>query len=147
MTEQFLKRFLNMACVTTGAERALSVNEQLEVVDRFNVDESLLSDTVFWPLTSKLLQQAHETGEPILTNNMIQDPSQAPTTNTNFSSLRVIVVLPIAGHGIIYLDQKIKTGVFTREVLRKLTATLNQVTEAQRIDISEEALRALYEQA
>ncbi|HRL13696.1 MAG TPA: hypothetical protein PKX07_17580 [Aggregatilineales bacterium] len=147
MTDQFLKRFLNMAIAKTGAERALSVNQQLEVVDRYHVDESLLSDTVFWPLTSKLLQQAHDTGEAILTNNMIQDPSQAPTTNTNFSALRVIVVLPIPDHGIIYLDQKIKTGVFTREVLRKLTATLAQVSESEQNDISEEALRDLYEHA
>jgi hypothetical protein len=56
-------------------------------------------------------------------------------------------VLPIPNHGIIYLDQKIKTGVFTREVLRKLTATLAQVSESEQNDISEEALRDLYEHA
>lgn len=142
MNDQFLKRFLNFAFEVTRAERGFSVNNQLQLVDKINAEESFVTQDGF---VGKLLKQALDTSQPILTNNMITDPSQAPTTNTNFSNLRVVVVLPIPNHGIIYLDQKIKTGIFTREVLRKLQGTLEKITVDQQANISEAEMREIYE--
>jgi uncharacterized ferredoxin-like protein len=145
MSDSFLTRFFHVAQKVTVADRGLAVNSALEVLEKFNVDEKVLADQGFADFSQTWLRRALDDGETIITNNIITDASQAPTTNTNFANLRVVVCIPLSEHGAIYLDQHIRNGIIPREVIDRLSAVAVKLLENPQPAVSEAEIMAVYE--
>src|SRR5690349_14057009 len=113
MSENFLSNFMHAALAITGAERALVVDSDLTIIDMVNLAQSdVLADNF---IGIDIIRRALESGEAIVTNNAVSDVAHAPNTNTNFSNLRLIVVIPAGGHGAVYLDQLMRKGVIPKD--------------------------------
>lgn len=116
MTTNFLSSFMRVAVQTTGADRAMACDTTLSVIDSLNLDQQ---DVLSQEITD-VVERALQSGEVVISNNVVKDSDQAPVTNVSFESLRGIVVLPIPGHGAIYLDRPVKKGIIPRETVEKL---------------------------
>jgi hypothetical protein len=93
MSATFLSNFMWLAQDVTGAERAMVTDGDLAILATVNLEQADLMSTQFNGI--EIIRQALDDGEPIITNNAVIDPRRAPVTNTNFSNLRVVVVIPI----------------------------------------------------
>jgi len=129
MNEQFLQNLLQMAKQVTEAERGMAVNQNLDVLNAINLEQSMMQSNEFSEFANICLRQAIDTGEAVITNNIITDPSQAPTTNTNFADLRVIIALPVIESGAVYLDKPIRDGVIPKKTTEKLMKLISHVLE------------------
>jgi|FLYN01.1.fsa_nt_gi hypothetical protein len=144
MSEAFVSNFMRAAVYITGMERALAVNADLEIVDSVNLQQADIESERFTGVEA--IQKAVESGRYIISNNLKIDPAQAPTTNVNFSDLRVVIALPLMGHGAVYLDQPLRNGMVPRETVEKLMALAQHVIQQQGEEASASDLVALYEQ-
>jgi hypothetical protein len=120
MSNEFLAAFMHAAREITSAERGLAVDRDFKLQDRLNLPDETLQAPRFANLANITLRQAMDQNEPIVTNNIITSPSEAPVTNTNFSDLRVVIVIPVEGIGAVYLDQHIRQGVIPRDIVEAL---------------------------
>jgi hypothetical protein len=143
--ERFLEIFLRTAKRITKAERGFAVDGDLNAFSYANIDAETVADPAFSGLAFQTLQQALETGEAIVTNNMVADPAQAPQTNTNFANLMVVVALPVGKYGAVYLDQHIRNGIIAKHTTDRLVRLANQTLDKGQVDISEDELIALFE--
>ncbi len=144
MSESFVSNFMRAAVYLTGMERALAVNADIEIVDSVNLQQADIESERFTGVEA--IQRAHDSGQYVITNNLKIDPDTAPTTNTNFSDLRVVVALPLADYGAVYLDQPLRNGMVPKEIVEKLMALAEQVIQQQRTDLSPSDLVAMFEQ-
>ncbi|MEQ8672819.1 MAG: hypothetical protein RLP44_26390 [Aggregatilineales bacterium] len=144
MDNNFLENLLTAVIEITDAERGLAVSEDLTVQRINNIDETVLDSSEFMDFANSCMQQALDTQNAVVTNNIITDISDAPTTNTNFSNLRVIVALPIKGHGAIYVDQHIRNGVISKEVTDKVMQLVNRLLDDQQLHFTAEQIVRLY---
>lgn len=142
-----LEHLLKVTIRITGAERGLAVNPLFEVQHTVNFDGDVKADADFWGFALQTFGKASETRQPVLTNNVITDPLQAPTTNTNFANLRLVVVFPIKQLGYVYIDQPVKRGAFTREQVNRLRQVIEQIDTADEASLTEDAIQSLYENA
>lgn len=142
-----LEHLLNATIRITGAERGLAVNPMFEVQHTVNFDGDVTADTALWGLALQTFRKASETHQPVLTNNIITDPTQAPTTNTNFANLRVVVVFPVKQLGYLYIDQPVKRGAFTRQQVDRLRQVIEHIDASNDTSLSEDAIQSLYENA
>jgi hypothetical protein len=142
MSAAFLVNLMRIALHTTGAERALAVDSQMGVVDTINLDQTDINSEKFTGFES--IREALAKGAPIITNNAVMDASRAPVTNTSFSNLRVVVVIPVEGLGAIYLDQPIRRGMIAKEIVNRLMVLGQQAVHDGQIAASESDLQALY---
>lgn len=129
---QRLEDFLTFVLNVTKAERGLLVDDGLRVHASRHLDAAVLASESFMELASQVLAQAIETGQPVIANNVVTNPDEAPTTNTAFADLRVIVGLPIARVGALYLDRVVKHGVFDRQQLERLMRFSAEALTAER---------------
>ncbi len=143
MSDSFVSNFMRAAVFITGMERALAVNMDMEILDSVNLQEADIEAERFTGVET--IQRAFASGKYEITNNLKIDPSQAPTTNTNFADLRVVIVLPLMGHGAVYLDRPLRNGMLPREVVEKLMALANQVIQNQQTEVNASDLSAMYE--
>lgn len=144
MSTTFLSNFMRLALQYTGAERGMACDAELAIVDTLNLEQvDLLSDNF---MGIETLRRAYEKGEPIITNNAVMDPAMAPNTNTNFTNLRVIVVIPALPYGGIYVDQPIRRGIISKEIVNRLMMLASYAIENEYTEISEAQLGQLYEQ-
>src|SRR6185369_14262543 len=111
MSDHLLSKLMRVAKQITRAERAMAVDSELNVLDTLNLEQAVLNAPHFHEVAMVSLRRAIDRNESIITNNIITDPAQAPVTNTNFTDLRVVVVLPVMDHGAVYLDQHIRYGI------------------------------------
>lgn len=146
MSDNFLSKLMRVAKQITRAERAMAVDLELNILDTLNLDPTVISSNHFREVAMKSLRSAIERNESIITNNIITDPAQAPVTNTNFTDLRVVVVIPVQAHGAVYLDQHIRYGIIPRQTIEKLARLVAQVLEDEPAEHDEEDLTALYQQ-
>ncbi len=117
MSAGFLSDFMKFAVAKTGADRALAFNLNMTVMEKTNYESSDVSQCI------EYVKRALDSGELLVTNNAVNDPSKAPTTNTNFSNLRVVVIIPLKGIGAIYLDHPIRRGIIPKGVIMRLSQT------------------------
>ncbi|MBL8165013.1 MAG: hypothetical protein JNJ61_23725 [Anaerolineae bacterium] len=143
MSADFLSNFMRAALSISGAERGVACDVEPSIVDLYNIEQSDVLSDKFPGL--EIVRQALATGEPILTNNAVNDLSQAPVTNTNYSNLRVIVVIPLAPIGAIYLDQLIRKGIFPKEMVARLGELGAYAISNGLLNASDSELVALYE--
>jgi hypothetical protein len=146
MSDHLLSKLMRVAKQITRAERAMAVDIDLNVLDTLNIDPTVLNAAHFHEVAMASLRRAIDRNESIITNNIITDPAQAPVTNTNFTDLRVVVVLPVMEHGAVYLDQHIRYGIIPRPTIDKLMRLVKQVLESPMDEHNEEDLTALYQQ-
>lgn len=145
MSTAFLSEFMKLAQAMTRAERSVAVDVEFHTQDTINIEESVLASTDFTDMVASATASALEKGEAVITNNMITDPNKAPETNIHLSNLRLVVALPLAGYGAVYLDQSVRQGVFERDAIDKLMQVANQVISSGNIDLSQEELTEIYE--
>ena len=146
MNEQFLQNLLQVAKQVTQAERGIAVNLNLDVLKAINLEKSIMQSSEFSEFANSCLRQAIDTSEAVITNNIITDPSQAPTTNTNFADLRVIVALPVTESGAVYLDKPIRDGVIPKKTTEKLMKLISYVLENGRENSDNAELAEIFEQ-
>jgi hypothetical protein len=144
MSESFVSNFMRAAIYITGVERALAVNTDIKVVDSVNLQQADIESERFTGIEA--IQKALGSGQYVITNNLKIDPALAPTTNTNFSDLRVVIAIPLAGFGAVYLDQPLRNGMIAKEIVEKLMALADHVIQQQNTDLSTSDLVARYEQ-
>jgi hypothetical protein len=145
MNDTFLSKFLRVAKKITQAERGMAVDADLKILDRVDLDDDAVKEHSFSQFANLSLRRALDNNETIITNNIITDVSQAPTTNTNFTNLRVVVVIPVTGHGAVYLDQHIRRGIIPRDMIERLIQMLNTVQENSTEHLSETEMIEMYE--
>lgn len=146
MSNTFLVNLMNAAKKITHAERCLAVDTNLQVINAVNLEQSDISSQDFGSFAMDCLRDALSTGKPIITNNIITDPSEAPTTNTNFANLRVVVAVPIVGHGAIYLDQHIRNGIIPKQMIDRLMRLVDHLLATQQEHRSDAEMVVLYQQ-
>ncbi len=127
MTSALLENLMIVARDLTQAERGVIVDKDLNILKLENVDTGFLESNEYIKFAKVNLQQAIANNEAIIGNNVIQDMSAAPTTNTNFANLRMALVLPVAGHGAIYLDRPIRSGVISKNTVDRLMVLISAV--------------------
>lgn len=147
MNEAFLNHFLDAVLQITKVERGLIVDLDLDIVASANIDQQLLESPHFKSFVNNCVREAVEKQDLFITNNVITDPAEAPTTNTNFADLRVVVAIPLKDYGGLYFDQHIRHGVIPRSVIDGVLCLAKQVFPNGDWSLDQNALLALYEQS
>lgn len=146
MSETFLENLMFAAKKITHAERCLVVNNDMEVLNAVNLEQQVIESEAFGTFALECVREAINTGKPVITNNIITDPSEAPTTNTNFANLRVVVAVPVAGHGAIYLDQHIRNGIIPKQMIDRLMGLVEQLLNTKQETHTEAEIIEMYQQ-
>lgn len=145
MSSSLLSNFLRVALEKTGAERGLAADSDMAIIDTVNLDQADIMSQAFMGIET--IRQALDSGEAIITNNAVTSLSDAPVTNTSFSNLRVVVVIPVGEYGAVYLDQPIRNGIIPKETVDRLMALGEKVTRDQQTELSATQLYEMYETA
>jgi signal transduction histidine kinase len=106
-----------------------------------NIDRQALVDTLSDTDTTNkaeisrtIVEQVLETRLAVLSHNAMEDPRFAGRQSVQLSNLRSVLCVPLIAQtrllGVIYLDSRIKTGVFTERHLSMLSAFANQAAVA-----------------
>lgn len=121
----------------TGAERGCLMLETdtgelaIEAARNFDQDNVEASDL---EVSHTVVQQAIDTGEPVLTTNAQMDPRFSGEASIIGYHLRSISCVPLKAHGTVigalYLDNHIREGVFSADDLPTLTTFANQAAIA-----------------
>lgn len=144
MNALFLSTFLRVALQQTGAERGMACDADLKIIELVNMDQQdVLSDRFTGFETMK---KAFRNGQAVITNNAVMDPALAPVTNTNFSNLKVVVVIPVQQSGAVYLDQPIRQGIFSKDIVDRLVMLADYAYSSDQLESSEDELNQLYAQ-
>jgi adenylate cyclase len=110
-------------------------NEQGELVTRMarNWEQESVSPSDF-ALSTTIISQVGSERKPILTTNASQDPRFGKQDSIMAHNLRSIMCVPMvvkaALIGVIYVDNRIRSGIFTRTKLDLLTGFANQAAVA-----------------
>jgi adenylate cyclase len=121
----------------TGAERGFLMlkDERGELQFRIarNVDRESL-DTSAFHVSRTVLSQVAASGEPVVTTNAQADPRFSAQESVVGYNLRSIVCVPLKLRntitGVIYVDNRIRTGLFTERERDLLAAFANQAAIA-----------------
>ncbi|MCL4256295.1 MAG: hypothetical protein KJ043_21235 [Anaerolineae bacterium] len=127
MDTQLLENLMVVARDITQAERGVVVDAELNILKLDNADTAFLESNDYTKFAVSNLRQAISTNEAIIGNNVVQDLAAAPITNTNFANLRMALILPVIGHGAIYLDRPIRNGVIQKVTVDRLMALIKAV--------------------
>jgi len=121
----------------TGAERACLVllddegNLETRAAQHFDQDSVDASDL---ELSHTVVEEAMESGQPVLTTNAQRDPRFSGRESVVGYQLRSIVCVPLHVRerviGALYLDNRMRSGVFSEADMPILTAFANQAAVA-----------------
>lgn len=142
MNTTFLASFMQIAIEQTKADRAMVCDTQLAIVGSVNLTQAdILSEHL-----TDVIQRAFTSGQPVITNNAVRDPSNAPHTKTNFDNLRGVVVIPVVGVGALYLDRPLKQGIIAKDTINRLMKLAEQAVKSGQTESTVSQLGALYQQ-
>ena len=121
----------------TGAERGFlmlsSRNSELEFRVARNMARETLEEEEF-KISSTIAHRVAEQGEPVLTTNAQEDPRFTGQHSVAIYNLRSILCVPLKVKGLvtglIYADNRVRSGAFTQRDLNILTAFANQAAVA-----------------
>jgi PAS domain S-box-containing protein len=121
----------------TGAERGFLMlrDEQGEMVSRIarNWEQESINAKEF-AISRTIIQKVIEAGEPILTTNAQEDPRFGAQESVVAFNLRSILCVPLKVKddliGVIYADNRIRSGIFSENERDLLTAFANQAAVA-----------------
>lgn len=142
--QQFLDNLLKAAKKITHSDRSLAVDTDYKVVITLDIDDDILQSDKFMDFALQCLQEAVDSEDIVITNNVITNPEDAPTTNTNFANLRLVMTLPVAGYGAIYLDRHIRNGVVAKEMIERLMRLITYLIEEQKYESEDAEIIELY---
>lgn len=121
----------------TDAERGFLMlldddgNLDVQVARDFD-QETLSSNDIAFSRT--ITRQVFETGEPVVTTNAQEDPRYAGQASIIAHAMRSIMATPLRARGqtigVVYVDNRIRTGLFGDEDLRALDAFASQAAVA-----------------
>lgn len=135
MSHTFVKNFRQLAHAATDADASIAYDAALSLIEQHGE-----VDTINLERAAAIAQEARASGEEVLTNNMITNPDEAPSTNVHLRGLRMVMALPLANLGVIYLEKSVRLGVFEKPIIERLKHLAAQVISADETDLSAEAL-------
>ena len=136
--EEVLNQVMDRIIQLTGAERSLLMlkNEDTDEMDlrvARNVDQAVLAQADF-AVSRTIVQQVAQEGKPVATTNAQADPRFAAQESVVAYSLRSILCVPLMVRdrvtGVIYADNRIRTGLFGDKERDLLAAFANQAALA-----------------
>ncbi len=135
--DEVLRIVMDTIIHLTGAERAFLMlkDEQgrLRVEIARNWDQESLNENDL-SISHTVINRVVESGEAVLTTNAQQDPRFKGQESVIFHSLRAILCVPLKVKGqvtgVIYTDNRLRSGVFAEEDRDILTAFANQAAVA-----------------
>lgn len=143
MSETFLPNLMRVAYEITKAERAFAIDAQLTVVSTINILPEQVDVSYL-----KALKQVMEAKQPQITDSVTLaiPPSQAPKTNQSFPQLRAVVFVPVAGHGAICVDWRMRTDLLTRQHVEKLMTLVEELLKNQNLNVTEDQIMKWYKE-
>lgn len=122
-----LDQVMDAVIALTGAERGFLMLRDddggVRVVAARNLDQQTLTSDKF-AFSRTIVNQALDTGEPILTTNAVEDPRFAGQMSIVRQSLRSIMASPLRVRGrvigVTYVDNRAGTGLFDQDDLTAL---------------------------
>ncbi len=121
----------------TGAERGFLMLSNRTGVLEFRVARNMARETLEeeeFSISSTIANRVAEQGEPVLTTNAQEDPRFTGQHSVAIYNLRSILCVPLKVKGqvtgVIYADNRIRSGAFTQRDLNILTAFANQAAVA-----------------
>ncbi|MGC8667478.1 MAG: ATP-binding protein [Chthonomonadales bacterium] len=85
-------------------------------------------------ISRTIVEHALRTQEPVLSLDALQDPRFASHTSVRLAQVRSVLCVPLIAQGrpigVIYLDNRAKTGIFNEQHVEMLTAFANQAATA-----------------
>ncbi|MFQ6014162.1 MAG: GAF domain-containing protein [Anaerolineae bacterium] len=136
--ERLLNLVMDIIIEVTGAERAFLMlidkeTGSLEFKVARNIDQETISESSF-QISRSIVRQVAEQGSPVLTTNAQEDPRFSAQQSIISYSLRSILCVPLRVKeeitGVIYTDNRIKTGLFQPRDRDLLTAFADQAAVA-----------------
>ncbi len=127
--DEVLNRVMDEVITVTHAERGFLTLREIdgELVFRIarGIDHEVIEDPQF-QISRSVVDEVARNGEPLLTSNAQEDERFSSRKSVMFLGLRSIICAPLkikdAVIGVIYLDNRIQSGVFTNADLELLTA-------------------------
>lgn len=155
---EVLNRVMDAIIQLTGAERGflmLSDPETGQLVPQAgrNMDkESIEDDSMI--VSRTVVRRVIETGESVVTNNAQEDPRFSKQASVIGFALRSIMCAPLRARGrvigAVYVDNRIRTGIFSDNDLSMLSAFANQaamaIENARLFTMTDQALAARVEE-
>jgi len=135
---EVLNLTMDLIIQVTGAERGFLMlidNETSELTFRVarNMDRETIAGSSF-EISRSVVDRVAQEGEPILTTNAQADPRFSAQASVVSYSLRSILCVPLRVKGkitgVIYADNRIKTGLFSEGDRRLLAAIADQAAVA-----------------
>jgi signal transduction histidine kinase len=144
--KQVLETAVEQVIRFVGAERGFILLVEIETgrvwgeavrnIDKNTLETTLSGDSVHNPagISKTLVDQVLSTQQSILSMNAMEDPRFAGHQSVQFHNLRSVLCVPLMTQGrplgIIYLDNRLKSGAFTDRHLAMLAAFAHQAASA-----------------
>jgi K+-sensing histidine kinase KdpD len=135
--EEVLQQVMDAIIALTGAERGylmlLNDDGVLEFRIARNLDQETLDSGEF-AVSRTITRQVFENGTPIVTTNAAEDPRYAGQVSIITHQLRSIMATPLRARGtiigVIYVDNRVRTGLFREKDLEIMEAFAGQAAVA-----------------
>ncbi len=135
---EVLNRVMDEIIRLTGAERSFLMlidpeSGELEFVAARNMDRETIDDSAF-EISRSIVYRVARDGEPVVTTNAQLDPRFSAQESIISYNLRSILCIPLRVReritGVIYADNRIRTGLFSDQDRDLLTAFADQAAVA-----------------
>ncbi len=144
---ELLDFILKESVKITGAERAIVIRVKAdmtyEIVASFGKMD-MEDDT----LPSSIVKKILKTGEPVIIENAVEDPSWGMNTSILAMNIRSVLAFPVKEdnrvQGIIYMENRTVKGIFTEEHLelaKELSTHINSILTLYRTDITRKSIK------
>lgn len=136
--DEVLRLLMDQILQLTGAERAFLMlrnqqTQELEFKIALNVERGEIEGSEF-QVSRTVVEQVAKEGKPVITTNAQTDPRFAAQESIVEYNLRSILCVPLQVRdqaiGVLYADNRVKTGLFTFHDLDTLAACANQAAIA-----------------
>ncbi len=150
-TTDVLNQVIDRVVGLTGAERGYIALRNadtgaLEFRIARGMDQAQLATDSILIVSSTIVERVVSTGEPVLTHNALSDPRYAEQQSVVGFGLRSILAVPLMVQdqviGVVYCDNRIRTGLFKEHEMTLLKAFANQAAVAIENARLFEAIRA-----
>lgn len=155
--EQVLNQVMDAIIRLTDAERGYLMlfdeDGELVIMAARNLDRETLDEADF-AISRSVIRTVAETGEQVVTTNATEDPRFAGQASVVAHNLRAIQCVPLRARGeiigVIYVDNRVRTGVFNESDLEMLGTFAAQaaiaIDNARLFTHTDEALAARVEE-
>lgn len=160
--KQVLETAIEQVINFVGAERGFILlvdvetgrvwGEALRQIEKQALEDTLSGrdETNKAEISRTLVESVLDTRESVLTHNAMEDPRFANRQSVQLANLRSVMCVPLMAQshllGVLYLDNRVKSGMFTDRHLSMLTAFANQASVAiENARLYDNLLRSLEE--